>query len=173
MLVCTAAVSALAAQRNPALSAPAWRQAVGYNVCAAAAAQAVDPLAIVAIILNENGGFKLGLHMPARKGFDVGLCGANSYYQAHRTNIAVAVHPYACAEIVGQILKENVARYGQSWRAVAAYWSPAAAKAGSAEAWRYYQRWSRNYQLVQTYFAAARTALATEQVQIQGEKGDE
>jgi hypothetical protein len=159
--ICVSAIGALAGERNAQLRSAEWQHAIGHNICAAANAQAVDPMAVAGIILNENGNFVLGLMMPAAKGHDVGLCQANTHYQAHRPALKAALHPYACAEIVAQILRENVERYGKNWRAVAAYWNPRQAEQGTAQAVAYYNRWTRNYGLVQRYFERARTALAT------------
>ena len=154
--ICASALGALAADRNPALRTPAWREAIGHNLCAAASEQGVDPRAIAAIFLNENGAFVLGLHVPAAVGYDVGLCGANSHYQRQRTNMATAMHPFACGQIVGQVLREATLRWGNDWRAVASYWSPREAERGSAAARAYYARWARNYALVGRYFESAK-----------------
>jgi hypothetical protein len=162
-VVCVTAIGALAADRNKDLGTPQWRQAIGHNICAAANAQRVDPRAIAAVVLNENAGFRLGLHMPAARGVDIGICQANSHYQRHRPNIGVAMHPYACAEIAAQVLRENAERYGWTWRAIAAYWSPRQAQAGTQEARNYYERWRRNHAVVDGYFRRAHQhVLATQ-----------
>lgn len=154
-VVCVTALGALIGERNPAYD-PQWRTAIARNVCAAANSSGVDVRALAAIALNESGNFDLHLSLPAARGRDLGAFQINSHFQAHRQQTSLAHHPYFGASVAAAILRENVARYGLSWKAIAAYWSPAQAERGTVEARRYYQRWEAHYRIVDRHFEAAR-----------------
>jgi hypothetical protein len=156
-VVCVAALSSLVGERNAAYS-PEWRNAIARNICAAANHSRVDPRALAAIAMNESGNFDLRLSVPAARGHDLGAFQVNSHFQAHRALTPKAHHPYYGASIAAEILRENVARYGMSWKAIAAYWNPAHAERSSPEARRYYQRWEAHYRVVDRHFSAARAA---------------
>lgn len=158
--VCVAALTSLVGERNAAYSAD-WRSAIARNVCAAANGAQVDPRALAAIAMNESGNFDLRLSIPATRGHDLGAFQINSHFQAHRDQLRHAHHPFHGAAIAAQILRENVVRYGMSWKAVAAYWNPAQAEQGTPAAHRYYRRWEQHYRIVERHFRAARSTSAT------------
>lgn len=155
-LVCVAALTSLIGERNAAYTLE-WRYAIARNVCAAANDAAVDPRALAAIAMNESGNFDLRLSLPAVRGRDLGAFQINSHFHAHRDDVSRAQHPFHGAAIAAQILRENVARYGMSWKAIAAYWNPAQAERGTPEAHRYYRHWEQHYRIAERHFMAART----------------
>lgn len=159
--ICVAALTSLVGERNTAYTAE-WRQAIARNVCAAANGAQVDPRALAAIAMNESGNFDLRLSIPATRGQDLGAFQINSHFQAHRDQVRHAHHPFHGAAIAAQILRENVARYGMSWKAIAAYWNPAQAERGTREAHRYYRRWEQHYRIVERHFDAARRTSASQ-----------
>lgn len=156
-LVCVSALTSLVGERNTRYS-PEWRVAIAQNVCAAANNSKVDPRALAAIAMNESGNFDLRLSVPAVVGRDIGAFQVNSHFQKHRANLPNAHHPFFGASIAADILRENVARYGMSWKAIAAYWNPSQAERGTPQARRYYARWERHYQIVQRHFDLARVS---------------
>lgn len=155
--VCVTALTALVGERN-ATYTPQWRSAIATNICAAANNNRVDPRALAAIAMNESGNFDLRLSIPAARGQDLGAFQVNSHYQAHREMTRNAHHPFYGASIAAEILRENVARYGLSWKAIAAYWNPEQAQRGTAQARRYYQRWEQHYRIVERHYERARKA---------------
>lgn len=157
--VCVAALTSLVGERNTAYSME-WRRAIARNVCAAANSAHVDPRALAAIAMNESGNFDLRLSIPAARGRDVGAFQINSHFQAHRDQVRHAHHPFHGAAMAAQILRENIARHGMSWKAIAAYWNPAQAERGTPEAQRYYRRWEQHYRIVDRHFDAARRTPA-------------
>lgn len=168
--VCVAALTSLVGERNASYNNE-WRQAIARNVCAAANSAQVDPRALAAIAMNESGNFDLRLSVPAARGQDLGAFQVNSHFQAHREQVRHAQHPFHGAAIAAQILRENVARHGMSWKAIAAYWNPAQAERGTPAAHRYYRRWEQHYRIVQRHFAAAgRIAAAYPLVASHGER---
>jgi hypothetical protein len=156
-VVCVTALTALVGERNASYTAE-WRTAIARNICAAANNSHVDPRALAAIAMNESGNFDLRLSVPAARGSDLGAFQVNSYFQAHRDMTRNAQHPFYGASIAAEILRENIARYGMSWKAIAAYWNPAQAERGTPEAKRYYLRWEQHYRIVERHFDAARKA---------------
>lgn len=155
--VCVTALTSLVGERNARYSAE-WRTAIAQNICAAANNSKVDPRALAAIAMNESGNFDLRLSIPAVVGRDIGAFQVNSHFQAHRAELPHAHHPFFGASIAADILRENVARYGMSWKAVAAYWNPQQAERATPDARRYYVRWERHYRIVERHFDAARIA---------------
>jgi len=154
-VVCVAALTSLVGERNAAYS-PEWRTAIARNICAAANNSKVDPRALAAIAMNESGNFDLRLSVPAARGQDLGAFQVNSHFQSHREMTRNAHHPFYGASIAAEILRENIARYGMSWKAIAAYWNPGQAERGTPEAKRYYVRWEKHYRIVERHFDAAR-----------------
>lgn len=157
LAVCVAALTSLVGERNTTYT-PQWRSAIATNICAAANNSRVDPRALAAIAMNESGNFDLRLSIPAARGSDLGAFQVNSHYQAHRAMTPNAHHPFYGASIAAEILRENVARYGLSWKAIAAYWNPHHAERATAQARRYYQRWEQHYRIVERHFEKARKA---------------
>lgn len=158
---CVLGFSLLIAGQNPAIDKET-RQWIATNVCAASSDSGVDPQILGAYILNENGKFDLWAIGPAIKGRDHGLFQTNSYYQRHRSNLEQAHHPYYGAMIAASIIRENLQKFGWSWKAFAAYWSQQQANNSSPQAVRYYQRLVKNFDIVDKRFQEAQLKIAAQ-----------
>ena len=156
--VCVLGFSLLIAAENRAMDAET-RHWVATNLCAAAHDSGVDPALLGAYLLNENRQVDLWSVRPARVGADHGLFQINSRYQAQRPQVSRAHHPYYGALLAASILQDNLATFGWSWRAFAAYWSPQQAGRGTAQARAYYQRFVAHHARVQRCFARAQALL--------------
>ena len=149
---------------NPAITQD-WNEAIAQNVCNAAEKVGIDPKILGAYMLTENRRIDVMSIKPAAQGFDVGLFHSNTFYQRDRPNIGKALHPFYGAEIAGNIVKENIAKYGWTWKAFAAYWNPLKAKNSDPQAMQYYSRWFKNYQFVEKHFAQAQQKISIAQIE--------
>ena len=154
MAICVTAITALSGEANNKYGRDT-HVAIATNICAAANKTEIDPRILAAYVLTENGKFDPLLDKPASRGVDKGLFHSNSFYNGHRPNFQWVNHPFYGAEIASNIIKENLVKFGSSWQAVAAYWSPVQAQKKTPEALAYYQRWRSNFSKVQRTFDKA------------------
>jgi hypothetical protein len=157
--VCVLGLATTLQAAQPKLDA-STRDWIAANVCAAAMDRNVDVRHLVAYMLNENRALDLYAIRPASAGNDHGLFQINSFFQAHRNELQRAHHPYYGATIAADLLVENVKKFGWSWQAFAAYWSPEQARRGTAEAKAYYARFARHYQEVDRHLQRAANWIA-------------
>lgn len=156
--VCVLGISLLIAGENKTIDKDT-RYWIASNICAAANDRGVDPRILGAYVLNENRKFDLWAIGPAVKGRDHGLFQTNSYFQRDRENLARAHHPYYGASIAASIIQDNLKTFGWSWKAFAAYWSQQQAKVATSAAQRYYQRFTKHYDIVSQKFIEADSLL--------------
>ena len=152
---CILALAVTLQTAQPKLNADT-RNWIAENLCAAAEDRGVDVRLLGAYLLNENNAIDLYSIRPARCGNDHGLFQMNSCYQAHRKDLPNAHHPYYGAVLAADLLSENLKKFGWTWQAFAAYWSPNQAKLGTTKAKIYYDRFVRHYNIVDKNLQLAR-----------------
>lgn len=157
MLACVMVFSDLSAERNKKFNQETHR-AIAQNICASANKNDIEPKLLAAYILTENSRFDPFSAQPAAQGEDKGLYQSNSHFHGDKANFALVNHPYYATDIAAQIIRENFKRFGNTWKAIAAYWNPRKAREESPDAIRYYERWLMNYQTVNAMFAKAEKA---------------
>lgn len=124
-------------------------------ICMASARYAIHPAWLVALIATENPNF-----MADGKGGDTGLFQINLRWHGWRFATASPYDYYVQADIAASILRENMQRFGFTWKAIAAYNSWRHAARGDATARRYYARWLRALKRISPYWDIPTTARA-------------
>jgi hypothetical protein len=162
-MVCVSVFADLSSTRNTKFNFET-HFAIGQNICAAANKQEMDPRILGAYILTENAKFDPFEAKDAAMGKDRGLYQSNSHYQGNRANYEFVAHPFYATEIAAQIIKENMKKYADSWKAIAAYWNPKLAEAEDSRAIEYYNRWRKNFEFVQARFTEKARILKSNEV---------
>jgi len=162
--VCVSVLANLSAAGNSKFNHDT-HQAIGENICAAANKEQMDPKLFAAYILTENRKFDPFSDQPAARGRDRGLYQSNSEFQGARQNYALVAHPYYATEIAAAIIRENLAKYGKTWKGIAAYWNPTRAMNNEQAAKDYYGRWLANFNTVQRMFDEKRREISKKDAQ--------
>jgi hypothetical protein len=156
--LCLAAMALIASDKAPEQSHE-YRAALGHNVCAAAEHEKIAAPVLIATILNENGRLNTHAVGKAVQGADYGLCQINSAAHPAIVQKGQAIHPYFCAAYAARMLKGFFAKYGDSWQAIASYWSPKQASMKTQGAWEYYVRWDTQRLYTMHQFGRAKATL--------------
>lgn len=129
-----AAVAALLAVSSPPSGLAA--NTAASAICAASARHGIHPAWLVALVATENPDF-----LADGRGGDTGLFQINLRWQGWRFANADPHDYYVQADAAATIIRENLDRFGNTWRAIAAYNSWRHAARGDRIALRYWRRW--------------------------------
>lgn len=156
---CTLGLMLLIHARAPTLEG-SQRDNIAYYVCAAAQQEGIDPAILGAYMLNENSMFNMILVRPAATGVDIGLFQHNTRFNGGTSpeNLQRLAHPFTAAVQAAKTIKSNIKRFGFTWQAFAAYWSPKRSSEQTLLAKEYFRKLHRHYGEVNYYLTLGKNA---------------